>query len=221
MTDLNGNLELIVIEPEDLIVVDDPEVIDLMYLGCPDYQSFETEVIRLTNKERQERAIHPLTRNEYLNQSALIHTLDMVEHQFVSHTGSDGSGVAQRVSRTGYRWAVVGENLAMGQHTPEEVVQCWMDSPGHRRNILNDRFLEIGVAYIEGVIRSNGVIWRGGYWTQNFGTYLLETQLRPRAIKRIQQALLSLVRPQEEELEIVILAEEKCTSQTNSVTRQG
>lgn len=209
MTEIDHDLELIVIEPEDFVILDKPEVLDLTYLGCQDYQAFEAEVIRLTNKERISRSLPHLTRNKFLTQSALIHTVDMVEHRFISHSGSDGSNVAERVTKTGYKWLVVGENLAMGQRTPEEVIEGWLDSPGHRQNLLHDRFREIGVAYIEGeIVASNGTIWRGGYWTQNFGTPWTIAQRVPWTIRRIRHTLASLLKPREAELDIVILDEQ-------------
>jgi uncharacterized protein YkwD len=201
--------ELLVLEPEDFAVVDTPETIDLSYLGSTNHQEFEAAVIRLTNSERADRGLHALVRNEQLSRAALAQALDMAENCFISHTGSDGSNVADRVARAGYRnWVAVGENLAMGQHTAEEAVSGWMGSPGHRANLLSEKFNEIGVAYIEGDMMSpNGVSWRGGYWVQNFGTRLSMEQLAPIAARWWRETMSPRVKRENGEVEITILDE--------------
>jgi uncharacterized protein YkwD len=78
----------------------------------------------------------------------------------MSHTGSDGSSPGDRITRAGYTWSAYGENVAYGYATPEQVMNGWMNSPGHRANILNCSFKEIGV----------GLAQPGSYWTQDFGT---------------------------------------------------
>ncbi len=115
------------------------------------------DVIKLTNQMRQRNNLKPLQLNCQLYKAAQQHTLDMVKAKKISHQGSDGSSPAIRVERAGYQYSWVGENVASGQKTPGEVVKDWMNSPGHRRNILNPNFTQIGVAY------SNN------YWTQVFG----------------------------------------------------
>lgn len=201
--------EIIILEPEDFVVVEEAtETIDLSYLGSRDHSKFEAEIIRLTNRERANYNLHPLTQNDLLTQAALAQALDMAENHFISHTGSDNSKVNDRVTHTGYKWIVVGENLAMGQRLPEEAVQGWMNSPGHRANVLNDKFYEIGVAYIEGdIIASDGTAWRGGYWVQNFGARRSWDHLAPVTVRLIKDAVSAVIKPKEDDLEIVILDE--------------
>lgn len=151
------------------------QVIDLTGLGSPGYAQFEAEVIRLTNQERANHGLAPLSYNADLAATALLHTLDMAEHRMISHTGSDGSDLKTRFARGTYRYyTMIGENLAMGYTTPEAVVQGWMTSPGHRANLLRTGYREIGVGYIEAkVYTTDGGLANGGYWTQHFGSRYL------------------------------------------------
>ncbi|HEU0101115.1 MAG TPA: CAP domain-containing protein [Mycobacteriales bacterium] len=121
------------------------------------------EVVRLTNLRRAEHGLHPLRAERRLAEAARVHNDDMVAQGFFAHESPDGSSVADRVRRAGYEYAVVAENLAAGQRTAQEVVQGWLDSPGHRRNLLSADVREIGVAY-----RADGPY--GTTWTQVFGT---------------------------------------------------
>lgn len=86
----------------------------------------------------------------------------MAARDYFSHTSQDGSGPGDRITDAGYRWSTYGENIAKGQRTPAAVMDSWMNSPGHRANILNCSFKELGV----GVEDSPG----GIVWTQDFGT---------------------------------------------------
>lgn len=169
--DLEAQIQIF--EPEDYIILDEllDEPLDLTLLASPDYRMIEAEIIRLTNIERENRNLHPLTYNPLLSSSALLHTLDMAENHFISHTGSDGSDLSKRVRRAGYKhFLLVGENLAMGFTEPGVVVQGWMSSPGHRENILRKAFSEIGVGYIFGKVpTTTGGLTNGSYWTQHFG----------------------------------------------------
>ncbi|RQW98995.1 CAP domain-containing protein, partial [Micromonospora globispora] len=119
------------------------------------------EVVDLVNAERAKAGCKALTINDKLMLAAQRHSQDQADHQTMSHDGSDGSDVGDRLDRVGYDWRAYGENVAWNQQTPEAVMDAWMNSPGHRANILNCSFTEIGV----GVARSNGP-----YWTQDFGT---------------------------------------------------
>ncbi|MFP8962787.1 CAP domain-containing protein [Streptomyces nanhaiensis] len=117
-------------------------------------------VVALVNSERAKAGCAPVRTNEKLAQAARAHSRDMAEHRNMSHTGSDGSGPGDRITRAGYEWRTYGENVAHGYRTPESVMNAWMSSPGHKRNILNCSFEEIGV----------GLAQPGDYWTQAFGT---------------------------------------------------
>ena len=100
----------------------------------------------------------PLKWNDKLEKASFLHSQDMKENNYFSHISPDGSKVNARLDRIGYRWSAYGENIAQGQHTEAEVVQNWLKSPGHCRNIMNKSYKEMGVG------RS------GNYWTLTFGT---------------------------------------------------
>ncbi|MGX1759605.1 CAP domain-containing protein [Streptomyces lydicus] len=117
-------------------------------------------VVELVNKERSKAGCSPLTVNAKLTKAAQDHSKDMADHKNMSHTGSDGSSPGDRITRAGFHWNAYGENVAYGYSTPEKVMAGWMSSPGHKRNILDCSFKEIGV----------GVAQPGDYWTQDFGT---------------------------------------------------
>lgn len=117
-------------------------------------------VVALVNAERGKVGCSPLTVNATLTKVAQAHSEDMAAHQNMSHTGSDGSSPGDRITSAGYNWSSYGENVAYGYATPEDVMAGWMSSPGHKANILNCSFKEIGV----------GLAQPGSYWTQDFGT---------------------------------------------------
>ncbi|MBT2369295.1 CAP domain-containing protein [Streptomyces sp. ISL-10] len=117
-------------------------------------------IVALVNSERSKAGCSPVTLNAKLTKAAQDHSKDMAAHRNMSHTGSDGSDPGERITRAGYAWSTYGENVAYGYATPESVMAGWMASPGHKRNILNCGFNEIGV----------GLAQPGNYWTQDFGT---------------------------------------------------
>jgi len=87
--------------------------------------------------------------NNVLAVAASKHSADMAEHNFFSHTGSNGSSASQRVTLEGYSWFTVGENIAAGRDTAEQTVNDWLASPGHCRNIMNPAFTEVAVSCVE------------------------------------------------------------------------
>lgn len=91
-------------------------------------------------------AVKPLVWNCSLEAAAQRHTDDMAEHDYFSHTGSDGQEVQHRVSDSGYTWQAVGENIAAGHLSSDAAIKGWLDSPGHCRNIMSDAFTEVGMA---------------------------------------------------------------------------
>ncbi|WP_028799601.1 sigma-70 family RNA polymerase sigma factor [Streptomyces sp. 142MFCol3.1] len=123
-----------------------------------------TQVVALVNKERAAAGCGPLTEDPQLEDAAQAHSDDMAARNFFEHTNPDGTDPGQRITAAGYRWSTYGENIAQGQQTPEAVMESWMNSPGHRANILNCSFKNIGV----GVHRGSG----GPWWTQDFGAKL-------------------------------------------------
>lgn len=118
------------------------------------------EVLALVNKERAAVGCPVLTVNEKLAKAAQDHSEDMAAHSNMSHTGSDGSDPGQRITRAGYEWRTYAENVAYGYPTAAQVMEGWMNSPGHKRNILDCGLKEIGI----------GLAQPGQYWTQDFGT---------------------------------------------------
>jgi len=126
------------------------------------------EVVTLTNSYRAEHGLQPLALNLNLSESAQTHSQDMALSDFFSHTGSNGSRVSNRTELAGYESSYVGENIAAGYITAEEVVRGWMNSPGHRENILNPNYKEIGIGYYY-LANDTGEINYNTYWTQDFG----------------------------------------------------
>jgi uncharacterized protein YkwD len=109
--------------------------------------TFEAEVVRLTNLERTQRGLQPLRWNGQLNDAARGHAADMARQSRLAHV-LDGQDPGDRIDTAGYRWASYGENIAVGYPTARAVVAGWMNSPGHRQNILNPSFTEIGIAAV-------------------------------------------------------------------------
>jgi uncharacterized protein YkwD len=107
--------------------------------------------------------VGPLTWNTQLTQAAAVHSQDMVTNNFFSHTGSNGSTLSSRVNATGYAWSSLGENIAAGYGTVNNVLAGWMASDGHCANIMNPNFTQIGVACIKG---SSANTYRD-YWTMD------------------------------------------------------
>ena len=104
-------------------------------------------IILYTNIERQKAGLKPLTKNLKLNKSASEKTDDMFTNQYFEHTSPGGKTAADLVKDEGYKFQIVGENLALGIfETDKTLVQAWMNSPLHRANILNPKYTEIGVA---------------------------------------------------------------------------
>lgn len=125
------------------------------------------QIVNLTNQERLRAGCAPLTVNVQLTQAAQGHSQDMALRDFFSHTGSNGSSPADRINATGYRWSRWGENIAAGYSTPAAAMNAWMNSSGHRANILNCNFTEIGVGYYY-LANDRGSVNYRHYWTQVF-----------------------------------------------------
>ncbi|MFV8185206.1 CAP domain-containing protein [Streptomyces sp. AF1B] len=120
------------------------------------------EVTELTNRERARAGLPPLTTDALLTTAAQAHSADMVTRVFYSHTSPDGSQPWDRAAAAGSHRRTIGENIACGQRSPAEVVDGWMNSPGHRANILKPDFTHIGIGLAGGGPA-------GTYWTQLFG----------------------------------------------------
>jgi len=128
------------------------------------YADFEGDVIDLVNAERAAQGLHPLSYDPNLATAARDHSEDMGLQHYFSHTSLDGRTAPDRITAAGYSYNTYGENIAGGQPTPENVIDAWMSSSGHRANILNPNFCDIGVGYAylaDSPYRH--------YWTQDFG----------------------------------------------------
>jgi len=97
-----------------------------------------------------------LTWNEQLEQAAFAHSKDMSSKNYFNHTAPDGSRAGDRIEKAGYHWLTYGENIGLGYKSEKEVVEGWLKSPGHCKNIMNKDYKEMGVARV------------GNYWTQEF-----------------------------------------------------
>jgi uncharacterized protein YkwD/uncharacterized coiled-coil protein SlyX len=108
-------------------------------------------VLTATNDHRAQHTLPALTENEILHRAAENKVQDILAKQYFEHVSPDGTGPADVVDGVGYKYLRVGENLALGNFpTDAALVQAWMDSPGHRANILSDKFTEIGIAVARG-----------------------------------------------------------------------
>lgn len=140
-----------------------------------DRQKISRRVLELTNQVRSQPrrcgsgyfpAVPPLTlAPAQLELAAREHSDDMANNDYMDHTGRDGSTPADRITRTGYQWRTIGENLASGVMTADEVVSGWTGSPHHCENLMSPRFREMAVAFAVNPASRGGV-----YWTQVFGT---------------------------------------------------
>ncbi|MEI3361334.1 MAG: SafA/ExsA family spore coat assembly protein [Oscillospiraceae bacterium] len=120
--------------------------------------SYESEVIRLVNEVRRENGLKALTANWELSRVARYKSQDMLNKGYFSHTSPTYGTPFQMIKAFGLSFRTAGENIARGYPTPQAVVNGWMNSSGHRANILNASYTQIGVGYVA----------QGNYWTQMF-----------------------------------------------------
>lgn len=126
-----------------------------------DVKKQENEVIRLVNVERSKRGLAALKTNWQLSRVARYKSQDMINKNYFSHTSPTYGSPFKMMETFGIRFSSAGENIASGQKTPAEVMNSWMNSPGHRSNILSASYSEIGVGLAKS---SSGKT----YWTQMF-----------------------------------------------------
>jgi prefoldin subunit 5 len=140
--DLGDGLEKVKIETNQFL----SSPLSIAYTDSPTYLSVPG-ILRWTNKHRDSEALHKLTLNQTLNQVAAAKVADMFENNYFEHVSPDGVGPGDLAREYEYDFIVVGENLAKGNFkTDKKLVQAWMDSPGHRENIMKSAFTEIGIA---------------------------------------------------------------------------
>jgi uncharacterized protein YkwD len=117
------------------------------------------------NAVRRRAGVPALRSDGTLDRAAQAHAQDMLARSYFAHKSPEGASVRERSRARGYEWRKIGENIAEGQISVDEVVDTWMDSPGHRRNLLDPGFTELGVGLALG--RSGGRYRT--VWVQNFG----------------------------------------------------
>ncbi len=120
--------------------------------------AYEKEVVRLVNLEREKAGLAALTLDTALTRTARLKSQDMHDRGYFDHNSPTYGTPFQLMKAQGVSYRTAGENIAMGYRTPEAVVAAWMNSPGHRANILNASYTKIGVGYVSD----------GSYWTQHF-----------------------------------------------------
>lgn len=120
--------------------------------------AFEQQVVDLTNKEREKAGLKALKADTELSKVARAKSKDMADNGYFDHNSPTYGSPFDMMKSFGISYKTAGENIAQGQKTPEEVVEAWMNSQGHRENILNPDYTNIGVGYVE----------NGNYWTQQF-----------------------------------------------------
>ncbi|MGM7680697.1 CAP domain-containing protein [Cytobacillus sp. Hm23] len=119
---------------------------------------FELQVVELTNVERAKSGLSALKIDESLSKVARTKSADMQSNKYFDHNSPTYGSPFDMMKKFGITYKSAGENIAYGQKTPQDVVNAWMNSEGHRKNILNSSFTHIGVGYVE----------QGNYWTQMF-----------------------------------------------------
>jgi uncharacterized YkwD family protein/spore coat assembly protein SafA len=113
-------------------------------------KSIENQVIQLTNQQRAKYGLKALTPNWELSRVARYKAMDMRDKNYFSHTSPTYGSPFTMMKNFGIAYRAAGENIAAGQSTPQEVVNSWMNSPGHRANILSTTYTQIGVGYAQG-----------------------------------------------------------------------
>lgn len=120
--------------------------------------SIEQQVLTLTNQERAKAGLKPLAADTALMASARAKSADMSNNNYFSHNSPTLGSPFDQMKARGITYRAAAENIAMGQRSAAEVVQGWMESPGHRENIMNGNYTHIGIGYVA----------NGNYWTQQF-----------------------------------------------------
>lgn len=150
--------------------------------GCPndgssydsEAQQLECDVLTLVNQVRARGAtcggeampaVGSLRMNAPLRTAARNHAIDMATHDYFDHDSQDGTTAFERMTSAGYGWSTAGENIAAGSGTAQGVMDQWMNSPGHCKNIMSGAFVDIGIGY-----RMQAGSAYTHYWVQDFGS---------------------------------------------------
>jgi len=135
--------------------------------GLRDPGTVREEMLTRVNAVRKKEGLKPLRLNSNLEKAAQRHAEDMLARGYFAHESPSGTTVSERARKAGYDWSAIGENLAFGQTSVGEVIETWMNSPGHRKNLLSRNYSELGVGLALGKGQD------GKYqvlWVQNFGS---------------------------------------------------
>lgn len=119
----------------------------------------ERELVELINAERQRAGRDALTIDARLMDAAAAHSIDMAGSGVFSHQGSASNGPEERVQDAGYRWRYIAENIGCGQDSPRRIVESWMQSRGHRENLLSDEARDVGVGLATRKDSRCGIFW--------------------------------------------------------------
>ena len=123
-------------------------------------------MLDLTNAARRNQGCKSLSLDSSLVEAAGSHASDMVRRHYMDHNNPDGQDPGDRMRAAGYQGSGWGENIAAGYDSAQRVFNAWMNSDGHRANILNCKFTKIGIGYDPGQVKSE---WGPGSWVQDFG----------------------------------------------------
>ena len=133
-------------------------------------QNIAQQILDLVNEERVKAGVKSLTLNSRLTTAAATYAVNMATEDFFSHFDPDQkTSPADRIHNVGYSWQRCGENIAAGNSDPKATMTQWMNSPGHKANILNPEFTELGVGYFY-LEDDSGEVQYKHYWCQVFAT---------------------------------------------------
>ncbi len=122
------------------------------------FHSSDSGILKYTNIEREDNALNLLTANTVLDNIALMRVKDLFNNQYFEHESPDGKSVSELAKQYSYDYLLIGENLALGEFGDDQgIVSAWMESPGHRANILNGKYKELGVAVKRGEFKGDNV----------------------------------------------------------------
>jgi uncharacterized protein YkwD len=134
-------------------------------LDLRDLEEVRRQILAAVNERRRRAGVPPVKANADLDEAAQRHARDMLARNYFAHESPSGTTVRERAKTAGYQWRTIGENIAEGQLSVAEVMDTWMNSPGHRRNILDKDFKELGVGLAMGPSGGTHRV----LWAQNFG----------------------------------------------------
>ncbi len=129
------------------------------------------EIVDLINAERNRNGLKNVVIDKNLQKVAQIKVEDMMEKKYFSHTSPEGLDLSAWMGKSDYAYSYAGENLARGYDNPKKLVVAWMDSFGHRQNILNKRFEDIGIGIIEGNYRGKETVFIAAYFGDKKNDY--------------------------------------------------